>query len=282
MLAIISELLFHWVERTAGQYLNRANNSRPAWGTQWDQAGQAQKASAKLGSDASAKAKLRAQVDSVSTFAELLQPLEQGDGVQLTPARFIELYRGMPPFLRSRIIDPSDLADLTRNDDWVRTHIQRRGSDGYCLFLDPNDTVLRQIVMNGNVLEASANYAVTSNGTLADNPKFSGKIFTANRFFNLYDQLPDSSRQKVFNDENIILALPKPVVAVGLYTMFQENDYGLIGFGSNPPSGPVVTTYPVLSGDVTTIYNILSAGVADSLTSAQISKDMQIQDPEAE
>jgi len=194
----------------------------------------------------------------VTSFDELLTILPEGEGVPVSPAKFLELYLTLPSGLRISLIDPVDLNSLYWSGDWMRTSVWRKEETMSAYLVDVHNRVMRSVTISGALLRAASVYGKTSTGALSDNLPFGGKIYSAERFFNGFRSLSNEEKSAIFGDPEMLLQLPKPVIRVGLCPLASAPGYSVIGFESSDYDGNVITSYPVPTSAVEKLIKMLT------------------------
>ena len=262
----VVETQTYFIERLGGQYQNWRNKDRDAYGTTWVRQQQSSTAAQQIGEEAAQVSRIRREAELVSSFDELLSIVPDGEGVSISPDKFIALYRDLPQSLRPDIIDPTELLNLRQESRWRRTLIRHVGSGSYALMVDDRNRVIhRNIPLTRPFLDAAKAFGHATMGELTDIPTFTGQIFTADSFFAIYFDLSEDRRETLLPDPDVILGLPQPVIRVGLAPAENDDDYGLIGFESEGMDGVSVITYPASSVVLRWIVNRLTFGDLDSL-----------------
>lgn len=194
----------------------------------------------------------------MTSFDELLTILPEGEGVPVSPAKFLELYLTLPSGLRISLIDPVDLNSLYWSGDWMRTSVWRKEETMSAYLVDVHNRVMRSVTISGALLRAASVYGKTSTGALSDNLPFGGKIYSAERFFNGFRSLSNEEKSAIFGDPEMLLQLPKPVIRVGLCPLASAPGYSVIGFESSDYDGNVITSYPVPTSAVEKLIKMLT------------------------
>ncbi|MDP8238158.1 MAG: hypothetical protein P9X24_03625 [Candidatus Hatepunaea meridiana] len=233
----------HFVERIAGHYLNKRNQDREAWGRSWEQQRRTQDAARKLDEEASESAKLRARTELVSSFGELFDLLPEGQGVPVSPAKFVELYLTLPITIRQELIRSTDLMKLYRGDDWLRASVWRKGDQITIYLIGGNNRMIQSVSIKQPLTKTAEEYGKTIPGMLSDNPAFNNKIYLAERFFTIFKKFPEYERNAIFTDPDIMLKLPRQVVRVGIHPLAGADEFSVIAFEAESFSGTNITTY---------------------------------------
>ncbi len=194
----------------------------------------------------------------VSDFPELIALLSQGTGVSITPEKFVQLFRTIPAPLRPLLISPRDLVELYWSDTWLRTSIWVK--DGGCVayLIDSRNRMIRDIRITRSVLDAAASYGKSTTGKISSISDFSGSIFPGSKFLKIFTNMPQSERYGLFSDPDILLAIPKPLIRVGLSPSMDEGEIGFIGFESKNDDGEFVIVFPATNTGINRLRWLLA------------------------
>lgn len=242
--AVLIELNTHFAERLTGYYLNWRNIDREAWGTYWEKETLTREVTKRVEEETAEARKLRRQADLVKDFPELIALLSQGTGVSITPEKFVQLFRTIPAPLRPLLISPRDLVELYWSDTWVRTSIWVKEGGCVAYLIDGHNRMIRDISITRSILKAASDYGRTRPGTVSAIMDFSGNVFSGSKFLRIFTRMPQSERYGLFTDPDILLAIPKPLIQVGLSPSKDRNGIGSIGFESRNDEGEFVLIFP--------------------------------------
>jgi len=245
---LLIEFKTHFVEQTAGSYLNWRNTNREAYGTSWERESLSREAVRQVDENTAVSNRLRRQVELVNSWTELLSIVPEGVGVPITPAKFVELYRTIPQAFRSHLMPSHELVDLHWNSGWRRCTIWQKGQLATVYLIDERNRIIRDISINRALISAVTKYGLKSPGRLEDNPEFSESIYPVEKFFKAFFELLPEERVDFLPDSDILLSVVKPVTRVGLKQTEEIDGYGLVGFESIGNDGYFVSQYPVPAG----------------------------------
>jgi len=279
ILAIV-EFKINFVEKTVGHYLNQRNQDREAWGRSWDMQRSTQEAAKKLDEKAVSAVKLRSRAELVSNFNELLNVIPEGEGVPISPDKFVELFLTLPDGLRNNLIETTDLVNLYSEGSWVRTSVWQRGGSVSAYLVDSRNRVLGNVTVSPALLKAASVYGQRSDGMLSDYPLFSDNIITASEFFDAFGKLPGVEARAVILDPDFLLRLPRPIIRVGLAKMSNAEGFSLIAFESRIGNTHIVTMLPVPNNSLLLLKQLLTKDansvITDTLHSDTTSADSSI------
>ncbi|MCF7810556.1 hypothetical protein K9N50_06175 [bacterium] len=279
ILAII-EYKVNFVEKTVGHYLNDRNKNREAWGRSWDMQRSAQEAAKILDEKATSSSKLRSQAELVSNFSELFNVIPDGEGVPISPDKFVNLFLTLPVGLRNSVIETSSLVNLFNEGKWVRTSVWRRRGNITAFLVDARNRVLENISVSSALRKAAAMYGQKSDGRLSDFPLFNEKIIPAPEFFEALSNLLESDRKRIVSDQEFMLRLPRPIINTAIAEMQDTDGFSLIAFESRIGNSPVVTILPVPSNYLLPLTQLLTketdSVVTDTLNTDSTSADTSL------
>ena len=235
----------HFVERTAGRYLNKQNEGREAWGRSWERQISTHQAAKQLDEKVVETGKLRIKAELVADFGELFNVIPEGEGVPISPSKLVELYRKLPEALKISLIQPDRLLDMYWGGNWARTSVWRKGDNLAAYLVDARNRVLEHLTISRSLVKASTIFGQTRNGLLSDELAYGDNIYSSDKFFSSYWELSPAEREEIFSDPDLLLSLPKPIIRVGFRSLSEIDGFGLIGFESGDYRGSVVTSFPI-------------------------------------
>ncbi len=238
---VFSEFRFDWGERLVGNYLASTNALRPEIGIVWKTGNQASRAHTALDSMVTERRDTARAVQGADTFAELAGMVLPGQWTSLDSDRFKELYLGLAPDVASELISPSELVWLFGSPGLTRIFCQGtpRGLEIY--FLGSGNRVIRQLDLDHSFLSGLEKQGTSFPGKLEDIPGFAGRIFPADRFFNVLLSLPKEVQPDLITTPEILLREKGTIVRAGIWNEaksgyirlgfeFQENGHTKIVF----------------------------------------------------
>jgi len=234
-----------FIEKVVGSFLNQRNQGREAWGRTWEQQQSIRQATRKIDEQSAEAGELRVQIEAASSFGELFSVLVENHNLPLSPAKFVDLYSALPDILKKDLVDSGELLNLYWRGDWVRTTIILQSDVINTYLVDKRNRVIRSLKISRALVNAATVNGVTVEGSINDAPGFGGSIYPADKFFNIFWSLPESERNTIIPDPDILLQLPKPIVRVGFSSIPDAADYNMIGFETEKLSGYSYVTYPV-------------------------------------
>lgn len=274
---VIVEFNSCFIEKSVGQYLNQRNEGREAWGRSWDLQRNTQEAAKKLDEKAATAVKLRSAAELVSNFNELLNVIPEGEGVPVSPEKFVELFLTLPIGLRNNLIETTDLVNLYNEGNWVRTSVWQRRGNISAFLVDSRNRVLGNVTVSPALLKAASVYGQKSDGMLSDYASFSDNILPASEFFDALGNLTEIETRKVISDQEFMLRLPRPIIRVAIAEMQDADGYSMIAFESRISNAPIVTKLPVSSNSLIRLIQLLTketdATIVDTLQSDSTSVD---------
>ena len=254
-----------FIEKSVGSFLNKRNQGREAWGRTWEQQQNIRQATRKLDEKTVEAGELRSRIEMASSFRELFSVLVENRNLPLTPSKFVALYSDLPDILKRDLIDPTDLINLYWGGEWVRSTILLTDDLINAYLVDNRSRVMRSVQIPRGLAEAAEIYGTTASGSLSESRNFGSSIYSAERFFNIFWNLPESERTMIITDPDILLQLPKPITKVGFGSIPGARVYGIIGFESDNFDGVSYTTYPVRTTVLNNIRWKLAWEESDSL-----------------
>ncbi len=221
-------------------------------------------AARKLADGLAAGSKRRDAVDKANTMAELVDILPDIGSTQTSPSKFVSLYMALPKSSRDGLMSSQELLDLYYNSQWIRTSVSLEGEVATAHFVDGNNQILRSVPLPEALIRAESPGGQRVIGDLSSDPRFIGRLHTAERFFAILFQLPEQERIAIFPDPEMLLGLPKPVTWVGL-GLTDNDPIAQVGFESSSSDGPVVTIYPISTKAFQRLSFLLAWADSDTL-----------------
>ncbi len=273
ILLLTIETQSFFIERIGGSYLNWRNKGREAYGTTWERRQHTDNAAQQLDIEAGQVSQLRRKAEFVSNFTELLAIVPDGEGVSISPEKFIELYLDLPNALQSKLIDQTELTKLQRKGTWRRTSVWKQNKNGMAYLVDDRNQILQTVQLYQSFLEIAATYGKTVDTPLSAISIFAGHIYSADRFNKLFFSLPDDKRNAFFPEPGIMLRLPKHIINVGLAPAENQDDFGIIGFEAEDLNGVTVVTYPASTATMNQLIWKFAWEGSDTLYNREINQD---------
>ncbi len=226
---VFSEFRFDWVEKTVGTYLISTNELRPETGVIWETGKHAANAHEFLNNMVSKKEDARKTVHTADSFSALVSSLNSGEWVTLEKHHFKTLYLALDRGAAAKIIEPAQLVWLLNGPLLDRIFCEGV-SDGIKLyFIDSDNRVIKQIhLKNLDILEIETG-EVPLLGGLDRIEEFSGRIYSADHFFNALFNLPQDILPDLMVDPEILLKQEGKIIRVGIWNE-AENGYIKLGF----------------------------------------------------
>ena len=210
------ELRFDWVERALGAYLVTTNSARPESGAIWEKGKQAVTARKTLEQIVTDRQASQREARGATTFQQVAANVSPGQGVMLSGDHFRKLYLKLPPEVARKIISPFELLQLSSQEHWRRTYIEK-SADGLVVYLlDGNNRVLRQLNIYAGHLIHFERRGIDQVESLDDLPGFENRIYSADRFFNALSAFPEDVRRSMLPNPEGLLEFPGQIIRVGI------------------------------------------------------------------
>ena len=221
---VITELRFDWMERTMGAFLVSTNSRRPETGTIWETGRQTRQARKTLDQIVSDRQTTQQETREAESFTAIAATILPDQWVMISPDHFRRLYLQLNPETAARIMPGFDLVELINREDWDRTYFEKDGEGLNIYLLDTENRVLRQLTISPGLLSGMGESQVEKDLSLDDMPRFAGRIYPADRFFQALDRLGDTTRKQVLPQPEHLLHHPGRITRVGI------SGKGLSGF----------------------------------------------------
>lgn len=227
-LMVVAEFRFDWCERLIGQYLATTNDTRPETGVVWETGRHTVKALETLDQMALERESAGRTVSKADSFVDLAAKLGPGEWANLDKDRFRQLYLELAAYRRKQVMDPVRLVWLLNGGDTDRIFCEGRVGGMKIFFIDTENRVIQQLDLDSKTLGNGGGKAF-AHGTLDTMPQFSGRIYSAARFFSAISQLPPDMVSDLIPDAEALLAQNGTLERVGVENASQDGII-LLGF----------------------------------------------------
>lgn len=213
---VITELRFDWMERTMGAFLVSTNSRRPETGTIWETGRQTREARKTLDQIVSDRQTTQQESREAESFTAIAATILPDQWVMISPDQFRRLYLQLNPETAAQIITGFDLVELINREHWDRTYFEKDGEGLNIYLLDTDNRVLRQLTITPGLLASMGESQVEVDLSLDDMRRFNGRIYSAERFFQVLDRLAESARREVIPQPEQLLRYPGRITRVGI------------------------------------------------------------------
>ncbi len=216
---LLSELRFDWGERLLGTYLLTTNDWRPESGLIWEVGQHARSAHQTLDRILSDRVAFQREAREANGLNDLAQRLEPGQGVMLSAEHFRRLYLALPEEPARELISPFRLLEIFGSHKCDRVYLKKTAEkSGLILYLLNRDNrVLEALDIPDRLLRLSlTGTGIYSGQRLEEDPGFAGRIYSADRFFNVLATLPEDVRSAVVPNPERLLEVQGNIMRVGI------------------------------------------------------------------
>ncbi len=213
---LVSELRFDWVERMLGVFLVKTNTMRPELGSIWEVNRQTQTARQTLEQIVTTRQTSQREARNAGSLDEIFKNLAPDQGVMVPPDDFRRLYVDLPSVVAREIITPFEILNIFNEKRFARTYVERQGSTLQVYFLDPENRVLRQLIISAEQLALITQAKRVVEGTLDTLPEFKNRIYSVDQFLKALEELSPDSRQNVLPQPERLLQAGGRIVRIGI------------------------------------------------------------------
>lgn len=228
-LFLFSEFRFDWCERLLGRYLVATNPTRPETGAAWELGRDTLAAHESLDNMLAQRADTQQAARGADSFAALAKGLGAGEWVTLDKTRFKHLYRALSPANARQILEPARLVWLLNGDVTDRIFCEGLTDAIKIYFINAGNRVVRQVDLKRAILSAIEQKEYLVPGALELFEGFSGRIYTADRFFQAVFSLPEDMLRDLIPDPELLLEQDGTILRVGIWNEAQSG-YIRLGF----------------------------------------------------
>ena len=216
VLLTLSEFRFDWIEKSVGAYLVTTNDQRPQIGAIWEKGRQATTAQQALEQIVTDRQASQRDAQDAATFKQLADRIPDGQTTMLNPDRFKQLYLKLPVEIASEIASPFELLHLFSQATWDRTYFEKHAGTLTIYLLDNENRVLKQMVITPELLLYMDRKNIFTSAALSELPQFENRIYPAERFFEILNDLPIDVRKGILPNPERLLAMSGQVRQVGI------------------------------------------------------------------
>ena len=211
----ISEVRFSWVEILVGRYLAVTNSHRPESGNVWEQGRLKEVATQTLEQMVTQKLTAQREAREATSLPQLVEGLAASRGIMVSAAQFRRLYSQIPEAVARTMFSPILMLRISAEKSWERVYLERENGQVGIYLLDRDNNVLGYTTVTEQQLNATAGEPAMLTGTLDEHPEFTGRIYSADRFFMALDTLSADVQQAVLAHPGLLLAAEGTPVRVG-------------------------------------------------------------------
>ncbi len=229
---IVVEFTTDFVEIVLGSIIELTNPYRPKSGTIWELYEKDRLANKQLEEITKSLPERTQEIPDIEDLVQLRTKLEEQQTIIITADQFRNLYNQISPRFAYDIISPFDLLKLSHSRKWVWTKIVKGENNLSFHFLDGD----RQFLMDTypplsiiyNIPEAERTHQVSLDSVLI----FKGRTFSRDKFFVVFDDLPNSVKLRLINNPFQLVKWDKNIQKVGISRYMNDNVVS-IGFQIN-------------------------------------------------
>ena len=253
ILIIALEFTTDFVEIVLGYTLELTNSFRPKSGTIWELNKKDQLADSQLQQISQNISEPKIEITNIRDLFQLREKLEKEESIIITSQQFKDLYNQIPPRFSYDVISPFDLLKLSHSRKWTWTKIIKGENNLSFYFLDGDKQLLMDtyppLTVLYNIPHASGNH----NASLDSMSMFKGRTFTAEQFFNAFDDFPNAVKLQLINNPYLLIKWDENIRKVGISRYSFDNTV-LLGFELN--QGIYTEVYTFESSELAANYLI--------------------------
>ncbi|MBL0714668.1 MAG: hypothetical protein JJV98_13315 [Desulfosarcina sp.] len=212
----ISELRFDWAERMVGRFLATTNTSRPESGAIWEKGHRTATALQTLDKIITDKQTIQREAREARSFSQIARTLAKGRDVILAASHFQTLYNALPPERAGELLSPYTLIRMHSQGQWDRTFFETADQGFSVYFLNRDNRVLHQLQIDTRLLDRIERGESVRNESLDHLPQFSERIYDAERFFAVLEEMPEDIRRNIVPWPENLLKAPGRIRRVGI------------------------------------------------------------------
>lgn len=204
----VSELRFDWSEQIIGRFLMTTNANRPESGAIWEKGHRTATARQTLEQIITDRETIQREAREARSFSQIAQTLAKGRDVILAASHFQMLYNTLPPERAGELLSPYTLIRMHIQDQWDRTFFEPTEQGLRIYFLNRDNRVLHQLQIDNRRLARIEQGESVHRESLDHLPQFSERIYTAERFFTVLEQMPEDIRRNIIPWPESLLKAP--------------------------------------------------------------------------
>lgn len=224
---VVSEFKFDWCERLLGNYLQANNSCRPEKGRVWEIDHHTIEALNDLNAMGDEMEDRRQAMRDAGSLSEFSLQLRPGKWVSLERDVFKGIYQSLPMFAAGQIIDPAKLLWLLKTSEVDRIVCEGDQTSIFLYFINLQNRVLHTIKLDRDKLKMLDREPGEAGKTLEDFNEFSGRIYSAQQFFDAAFQLPQTMIQDLIPFPTILLEQQGELYRVGIWNQAQGGSISL-------------------------------------------------------
>lgn len=214
---VVTEFRLDWIEKALGTYLVTTNAQRPESGTAWDKGRQTDQARQTLSQYTHEREDAQRDARRAVTMGQVLTGIDAQKGAMISAEHFIELYLKLPQVLSNELISPYTLLTQLSSNKWKRTFFERQGSEQLQIYLlDDHNQVLHRLSVGPVLSEHIRRGEVAVQTRLDQLGDFTGRIYSAEKFFAALNTLPEEVKRGVVDSPGSLLQVSGRIVRVGI------------------------------------------------------------------
>jgi len=225
LLLFAAELVFDIFEIAMGKILLFTNPIRPQTGRLWVEDHKEQKGIEELNANVEPQ-QSRTVNQPVQSLDDLQAILSMRNSLNMDKDTFKEFYRSIPVRQAKEIMDPLDLIELDRNDEWQTIQISLSGNQLVFYFLDGYERPLKESHFYVNGENKSDQQFTLSN--LRTDERFLGRFVPAKVFYQAFDQLPRTYRLQIVNDPYKLVQWGSSLQRVGISSVVERDGVQIV------------------------------------------------------
>ncbi len=226
---LVSELRFDWFENLVGSYLASTNEFRPKTGVIWEAGKHTTNAHEYLSKIIDKKEDTQHKVHKASSFLNLVSGILPGEWVTLEKNHFQTLYLTLEKPMADKIIEPAQLVWLLKGSMLDRIFCEGIPGGIKIYFIDSENRVIKQIDLEKQFILEIESGKQAVEGEFSGMEEFSGRIYTAENFFDAVFKLPPDILPDLMVNPEILLAQAGKIINIGIWNVSQ-NGYIKLGF----------------------------------------------------
>lgn len=228
-LVLTGEMTFDVVERGIGRYLLWQNAGREKIGRSWEQAQQRGTASAQLETVTRERRRQALELESISSFEELVQYVEANQQAPISPTQFLQIYHQLPYFLQPLFFNPDSLVADARTQRIINTVVDGNRSHLNLVMLDADNRTVRRTSLNAEQMSLLTNYGKERNLNVRSESRFNEYFFEAAAFWNLFESLEPLRRRQFIQNVPLLTEAAGEITAVGISNQY-ANEFVEVAF----------------------------------------------------
>jgi len=229
VIIFVLEFTTDFVEIVIGSVMELTNPYRPRSGTIWKLYEKDRLASQQLEKITSELPKSIPEIAEIKNLSQLKDQLEKQHTVLITADQFRNLYNQIPIRISGDIISPFDLLKLSHNKKWNWTKVVKTDSNLSFFFLDGEKQLLMDSYPPLSVLYTTPPMSSSHQVCLDSMDVFKGRVFSAEQFFAIFDDLPNSIKLRLINNPYQLVKWDPDIQQVAISRYVEENSVA-IGF----------------------------------------------------